>query len=94
MKPEIKLKLKFKDPDNPNDFVEIELSKDEIVELQGVLNGLFPVPVVIEKTVPNYPYYPYRYPMQPYWEYTPSFHPATGVGSPDTAPLITWCGNT
>lgn len=84
MKAEIKLKLKIKD-------VEIDLTKSEVLELQGMLNGLFPAPVVIEKTVPYYvPNVPYVDP----WHYHPPYHwtcDDSGVGLP-YVPTITWCG--
>ena len=75
MKTEIKIRLKFKD-------IEVELSQAEIIELQGVLNSLFPK----VETVPWVPTYPVQ-PMQPYyWEYIPPVYP-------DTTSLITWGGS-
>ena len=79
-KVEVRVKLKVKD-------VEIELTQAEVLELQGMLNGLFPQePIIIEKHVPYpqpwvLPYQPY--PRSPYyWKYIP-----------DNTPTITWSGS-
>ena len=79
MKTEIKLKLKVKD-------IEIELSKNEVKELQAILNELFPTAEkIIERTVPYYP----TVPITPYYSTFPYYwvYP-TGE---DTTPTVTWC---
>jgi hypothetical protein len=71
MKTKIRLKLKIKD-------VELELSKEEVIQLKDLLNDLFP-PKEIVRELPYYPYTPYR-PL--YWEYKEKI---------DRTPVITWC---
>ena len=75
MKTDIKLKLKIKD-------IELELSKDEVIQLRDMLNEVF------AKERSYIPYVPYREPYRPnpltWWRYT------TGQ---NTAPTITLCSS-